>query len=133
METLCRGWAGAATGLLALSWTWMYTAALPEQVRRARREEIRSDLHDQMVQYRMEGGSLAGTAIDVLRRMSSGAWDDVWWSLPQIPSILAGHLWHVRCRRPVTANACTAQHQHTYCKQNREPAWGGRLSPNQSV
>ena len=56
METLCRGWAGAATGFLALGWTWMYTAALPEQVRRARREEIRSDLHDQMVQYRMERG-----------------------------------------------------------------------------
>ena len=44
------------------------------------------------MQDREEGASPAGTAIHVLCRMVSGAWDDVRWSLPHIPSTLVGHL-----------------------------------------
>lgn len=81
----------AATSLVS-TWTWLYTVALPEQVRTARREEICSDLHDQLAQDREAGVSPARTAIHVIRRMASGAWDDVGWSLPHIPPALAGHL-----------------------------------------
>ena len=89
MEMLCLGWALPAARTLVLSWTWLYTAALPEQVRKGRRAEIRSDLHDQIDQDRRESIGQAETGIDLLRRMASGAWDDVSWALPQIPSVLS--------------------------------------------
>ena len=92
LEVLCRGWALPAATSLILGWAWLYTMALPEQVRTARRGEIRSDLHDQIAQDREEGASPSGTALHVLCRMVSGAWDDVGWSLPHIPSTLVGHL-----------------------------------------
>ena len=91
-EMLSHGWALPAATSLVLSWTWMYTLALPEQLRTARREEIRSDLHDQMAQDREQGVRPARSAIHILCRMVIGAWDDVGWSLPHIPSALAGHL-----------------------------------------
>ena len=91
-EMLCHGWELHAATSLVSAWTWLYTAALPGQVRTARREEIRSDLHDQMAQDREAEVSPARTAIHVARRMVSGAWDDVGWSLPHIPSALCGHL-----------------------------------------
>ena len=94
LEVLCRGWALPAATSLILGWAWLYTMALPEQVRTARRGEIRSDLHDQIAQDREEGASPSGTALHVLSRMVSGAWDDVGWSLPHIPSTLVGHLIH---------------------------------------
>ena len=80
-----------ATSLVS-AWTLLYTAALPERVRTARREEIGSDLHEQMAQEREAGVCPSQTAIHILRRMASGAWDDVRWSLPHVPSALAGHL-----------------------------------------
>ena len=92
IEILCLGWALPAARTLVLSWTWLYTAALPEQVREDRRAEIRSDLHDQIDQDRGESIGQAETGIDLLRRMASGAWDDVSWALPQIPSVLSLHL-----------------------------------------
>ena len=91
-EMLCHGWALPAATSLVLAWTWLYTTPLPGQVRTSRRWEIRSDLHDQMTQDREQGVSPALTAIHVLRRMVWGAWDDVNWSLPHIPSTLVGHL-----------------------------------------
>ena len=92
LEMLCHGWALPAATSLVSTWTWLYTAALSEQVRIARREEIRSDLHDQMAQDREQGVSPARTAIHMLCRMVMGARDDMGWSLPHIPSALAGHL-----------------------------------------
>ena len=92
METVWRVWALPAARSLVLGWTWLYTTALPEQVRTARRDEIRSDMHDQIAQDRREGTGEAGTAIDLLHRMASGAWDDLSWALPQIPSAMDGHL-----------------------------------------
>ncbi len=89
MGRLWDGWALPAARSLVLGWTWLYTAGLPEQARTARRDEIRSDLHDQMEQDRGEGAGQARTAVDLLRRMAWGAWDDVIWALPQIPSALA--------------------------------------------
>ena len=91
-ETLRHGWALPAATSLVFAWTWLYTAALPEQVRTARRWEVRSDLHDQMAQDRESGVRPIPTAIHIFRRMVSGAWDDLGWSLPHIPSALAGHL-----------------------------------------
>ena len=75
-----------------LAWTWLYTAPLPRQARNARCWEVRSDLHDQMAQDRESGVRPIPTAIHIFRRMVSGAWDDLGWSLPHIPSALAGHL-----------------------------------------
>ena len=92
MEMSGRGRALAAARSLVLSWTWLYTAALPEQFRTARREEIRSDLHDHIEQDREEGVVQAWTAVGLLRRMASGAWDDVCWALPQVTSALAVNL-----------------------------------------
>ena len=91
-EMLCRGWALPAATSLVSVWTWLYTAALPEQVRTARREEIGSDLHEQMVQDREAGVSPSQTAIHIIRRMASGAWDDAGWALPHVPFALTGHL-----------------------------------------
>ena len=91
---LCHGWALPAATSLVFAWTWLYTVALPEQVRTARREEICSDLHDQLAQDRETAVSPARTAIHIFRRMASGVWDDVGWSLPHIPPALAGHLIH---------------------------------------
>ena len=91
-EMSCHRWALPAAGSLVFAWTWLYTAALTEQVRTARRWEIRADLHDQMAQDREEGVSPARTAIHIFRRMVAGVWDDMGWSLPHIPSALAGHL-----------------------------------------
>jgi hypothetical protein len=54
-ETLRRGWALPAARRLVLGWTWLYTAALTEQARTARREEIRSDMHDHIEQDRGKG------------------------------------------------------------------------------
>ena len=81
-EMLCHGWALPAATSLVFAWTWLYTVALPEQVRTARREEICSDLHDQLAQDREAAVSPARTAIHIFRRMASGVWDDVGWSLP---------------------------------------------------
>ena len=91
-EMLCHGSALPVATSLVSAWTWLYTLALPERVRTARREEIGSDLHDQMAQDREAGVSPDRTAFHVIRRMASGAWDDVGWSLPHIPPALAGHL-----------------------------------------
>ena len=91
-EMLCHGSALPAATSLVSAWTWLYTLALPERVRTARREEIGSDLHEQMAQDREAGVCPARTAIHILRRMALGAWDDVSWSLPHVPSALAGHL-----------------------------------------
>ena len=91
-EMLCHGSALPVATSLVSAWTWLYTLALPEQVRTARREEIGSDLHDQMAQDREAGVSPSQTAIHIIRRMASGAWDDAGWALPHVPSALAGHL-----------------------------------------
>ena len=91
-EMLCHGSALPVATSLVWAWTWLYTLALPEQVRTARREEIGSDLHDQMAQDREAGVSPSQTAIHIIRRMASGAWDDAGWALPHVPSALAGHL-----------------------------------------
>ena len=91
-EMLCRGRALPVATSLVSAWTWLYTLALPEGVSTARREEIGSDLHEQMAQEREAGVCPSRTAIHILRRMASGAWDDVSWSLPHVPSALAGHL-----------------------------------------
>ena len=58
-EIFCRGRALPLATSLVSAWTWLYTAALPERVRTARREEIGSDLHEQMAQDREAGVSLS--------------------------------------------------------------------------
>ena len=92
METLRRDWPLPAARFLVLSWTWLYTAAIPEQVRIGRREEIRSDVYDLIELDREEGVGRVGTGIDLLRHTALGAWNDVSWAMPQIPSALAPHL-----------------------------------------
>ena len=91
-DMLSHGWALRAATSLVLAWTWLYTAPLPREVLTARRWEVRSDLHDQMTHDREGGVSPARTAIDIFCRMVAGAWDDVNWSLPHIPSTVVGHL-----------------------------------------
>ena len=96
LEMLCRGCVLPAARFLVSCWTWLYTAPLPEHARTTRREEIRSDVHDQMEHGRETGVGDARIGFDVLRRMGSGAWDDMSWALPQMPSPLAVHLAHLR-------------------------------------
>ena len=77
---------------LVLVWTWIYTLAVPEHLRTARRAEIRSDLHEQTNQMCQDGCRSNVIALQILVRMILGLWDDVSWSAPYLPTTLAERL-----------------------------------------
>ncbi len=81
-----------AVKTLVLVWTTMYTLAAPEHARTARREEIRSDLHEQISLMCHEGYRPSVIALDILCRMILGLRDDVTWSAPYLPSTLSERL-----------------------------------------
>ena len=69
-------------------WAWLYTLAPPNTERMARREEILSDLHDQVAQDREEGTAPIRTTLHILARMILGSLADVMWAGRQVPSAL---------------------------------------------
>ena len=75
-----------------LLWTSMYTLVVPEEMRTARRAEVRSDLHDQESYMRQEGYPPIAIAFSILARMILGIWDDIRWSAPHLPSTLSNQL-----------------------------------------
>ena len=77
---------------LVFGWTWLYTMAVPAGQRAARRAEVLSDMHDQVVLERERDIAPVKTAFHVVARMFSGSLDDVAWSVPFLPTSLAEYL-----------------------------------------
>ena len=77
---------------LAFAWTRLYTMAAPNDERESRREEVFSDLHDQITHARGAGTSEATIAIRMLFRMAWGCKDDVAWFVPYLPAALGCRL-----------------------------------------
>ena len=76
----------------ATGWTSLYTAAAPEDEREARRDEVRSDLHEHVTDSQEEGYGPAEIAFQVLARVVLGMKDDVLWSAPYFTATLAQRL-----------------------------------------
>ena len=74
------------------AWTWLYTVAVPEGERNNRRAEVLSDLHEHIHDSRAKGHRPAKIAVHVLLRMLCGVKDDLAWSAPYLPSVMAERL-----------------------------------------
>ena len=70
-------------------WTSIYTAGVPNKERQDRRAEILSDLHEQVADFREQGYRPDEIAILIVRRVVRGMKDDVAWSAPYLPEVLA--------------------------------------------
>lgn len=87
---LVRAFALSAVVFLVTKWSWLYTMVVPKRDRDDRRAQIRSDLHDHIIDEREAGHKSAEIAAKVLFRMMWGITDDVMWSAPYIPTRLEG-------------------------------------------
>ena len=82
----------AMAKIIVSGWTWLYTLASPRTERMARREDVLSDLHDQVAQDREEGTAPTRTTLRILARMTLGMRDDVMWAGYQVSSSLGARL-----------------------------------------
>ena len=73
-------------------WVMLFTMPAPEEVREARREEVLSDLHDEVVDLRAQGLASVEIAARIVFRMVRGAKDDVAVFAPYYPAALAESL-----------------------------------------
>ena len=87
-DKLFQASALAMAKIVVSSWTWLYTLAAPQTERKARREEVLSDLHDQVAQEREEGTAPIKTTLHISARVILGMWDDVKWAGRQVASTL---------------------------------------------
>lgn len=72
-------WLQVASARVVAGWTRLYTAGLPAPVRDRRREEIGSDVHEQLDEARSRRQRPAVTAAVLLSRLVRGAVHDLSW------------------------------------------------------
>lgn len=67
-----------------VTWTRLYTALSPAEVRRDRRKELASDLHEHREDLRARHVSDTVASMEILRRTVAGIPDDVSWALTTV-------------------------------------------------